>query len=235
MAQGKSRVINTLQAYAKNVYTQLRVTCDRRTIITTAITGTAAVGIGGETTCSACSLGTKLNNFKHSGDFYNTVMVIVDEVSFMNRIYFENLNWNLNILCNADESREKFGNFQVLFAGDFAQLSPPKSKPLNDYVNLDLWEDHVNTYLPLMSKYRFKEDKHWEDLLKKFRSDRPSQRDVDCINSKVIDNITQIPENATYAVYKNKNRCAINKATFKKYLENNHTNSSFFQSKRVRL
>ena len=89
---GKSRVINALQAYAKNLCTQLRVTCDQRTIITTAITGTAAVSIGGETTCSACSLRTNLHNIKHNEDFDNSVMVIVDEVSFMNKTDFENLN-----------------------------------------------------------------------------------------------------------------------------------------------
>ena len=101
---GKSRVINALRAYTKNLCIQLRVTCDRRTIITTAITGTAAVGIGGETTCSACSLRTKPHNLKYNEDFDNSVMVIVDEVSFMNRKDFENLNQHLNILCDADKS-----------------------------------------------------------------------------------------------------------------------------------
>ena len=86
--------------------------------------------IGGETKYSACSLRKKFHNLKHSEDFDNIVIVIVDEVSFMNRTDFENLNRNLNVLCNADESREKFGNLQVLFAGDFAQLPPPKSTPL---------------------------------------------------------------------------------------------------------
>ena len=222
---GKSRVINALRAYAKNLCTQLRVTCDRRTIITTAITGTAAVGIGGETTCSACSLRTNLHNIKHNEDFDNSVMVIVDEVSFMNKTDFENLNRHLNIICDADESKEKFGNLQVLLAGDFAQLPPPKATPLYQCKNLDLWEDHVNTYLPLNSNHRFKEDKRWGDILSKFRSDGPSQGDVDFINSKVIEDGTEIPANATYAVYKNKNRCAINEAIFKKYLEKNHTNN----------
>ena len=221
---GKSRVINALRAYAKNLCTQLRVTCDRRTIITTAITGTAAVGIGGETTCSACSLRTKLHNLKHNEDFDNSVMVIVDEVSFMNKMDFENLNRNLNIICDADESREKFGNLQVLLAGDFAQLPPPKSTPLYNCKKLDLWEDHVNTYLPLKSNHRFKEDEHWGEILSKFRTDGPTQGDVDFINSKVIEDSTQLPENATYAVFKNKNRCAINEAIFKKYLERNHNN-----------
>ena len=83
----------------------------------------------------------------------------------------------------------------------------------------------MNTYLPLKSNHRFKQDKHWGDILSKFRSDGPSQRDVDFINTKVVEDSTQMPENATYAVYKNRNRCAINEATFKKYLENNHTNN----------
>ena len=70
--------------------------------------------------------------------------------------------------------------------------------------NLHLWDNYVNTYLPLKSNHRFKQDKHWGDILSKFRSDGPSQRDVDFINTKVVENSTQIPENATYAVYKNK-------------------------------
>ena len=85
----------------------------------------------------------------------------------------------------------------------------------------------MNTYLPLKSNYRFKEDNYWGGgtILSKFRSDGPSQRDVDFINSKVIEDSTQIPENATYAVFKNKNRCTINEAIFKKYLEKNYTNN----------
>ena len=142
---GKSRVINALRAYAKNLCIQLRVTCDRRTIITTAITGTAAVGIGGETTFSACSLRTKPHNLKYSEKFDNSVMVIVDEVSFMNKKDFENLNRHLNVLCDADGSKEKFGNLQVLLAGDFAQLPPPKSAPLYECKNLHLWDNYMNT------------------------------------------------------------------------------------------
>lgn len=102
------------------------------------IIGTAAVGIRDETSCSAFGLRKHLNNIKPSEEFENSIMVIVDEVSFMNETDFENLNCHLNILCDADESNDKFENLQVLFDDGFAQLPPPKAKSLCEYNNLDL-------------------------------------------------------------------------------------------------
>ena len=83
----------------------------------------------------------------------------------------------------------------------------------------------MNTYLPQKSNSRFKEEEKMGGYLNKFRSEGPLQRYVDCINSKEIEDSTQIPESTTYTVYKNKIRCAINEAVFKKYLEKNHTNN----------
>ena len=45
---GKSRVINAVRNYAKNLCNFLKVDFDKRTILTTALTGVAAVSINGE-------------------------------------------------------------------------------------------------------------------------------------------------------------------------------------------
>ena len=48
---GKSKVINSVRDYAKKLCNNLQVDFTSRTIVTTAVTGTAAVSINGETTC----------------------------------------------------------------------------------------------------------------------------------------------------------------------------------------
>ena len=82
-------MINALQAYTKIVCTQVRFNSVHCSIITTTITGTAAVGIQGKVTCPPCGLRKNLNDLQRSEEFDNSIMVIVDKVSFMNRPDFE--------------------------------------------------------------------------------------------------------------------------------------------------
>ena len=98
-----------------------------------------------------------------------------------------------------------------------------KAKPLYEVKHLPLWDNSINTFLPLRSNHRFKHDKHWGDLLQRFTKDCPTQKDIDFINTRITDDTTVIPEDATYAVWTNKNRCAINEGLFKMFLENNHS------------
>ena len=80
---GKSKVINSVRDYAKKLCNNLQVDFTSRTIVTTAVTGTAAVSINGETTCSVFNLKTVKDKIKYSEEFDKTVMVIIDEISFM--------------------------------------------------------------------------------------------------------------------------------------------------------
>ena len=69
---GKSRVIDGVRDYAKSLCKQLDVKFDQRTIITTALTGTAAVNIKGETTASACQIKKNKENLDKEQDYKNS-------------------------------------------------------------------------------------------------------------------------------------------------------------------
>ena len=56
------------------------------------------------------------------------MLVIIDEISFSNRNEIEKADVNLRAL--KENSNYKFGGVDVVFAGDFTQLTPVKGKPI---------------------------------------------------------------------------------------------------------
>jgi len=114
---GKSRVINGVRHYCKHLCNELGVEFTKRTIVVTAVTGSAAVAIHGETIHSACNFCSKKRKDTDKG-WKNTIMVIVDEISFITKYDFELLNDVLN--TKTDSPNETIlGNLQMVFAGDF--------------------------------------------------------------------------------------------------------------------
>ena len=57
-------------------------------------------------------------------DWDNTIMVVVDEISFNQKPDFERLDKVLNAKCDAPCS-SIFGNLQMVFVDDFCQMWPP--------------------------------------------------------------------------------------------------------------
>ena len=165
---GKSRVINGVRHYCKLLCNELGVEFTKRTIVITAVTGSAAVTIHGETMHSACGLCSR-KRATADDDWKNTVMVVVDEISFITRNDFEKLNDVLNKKTNS-KARSVFGNIQIVFAGDFCQLKPPQvgSYPLFVYKDCDLWYHKVNTFLELQTNHCFSHDREWGELLQPF-------------------------------------------------------------------
>ena len=218
---GKSKVINSVRDYAKKLCNNLQVDFTSRTIVTTAVTGTAAVSINGETTCSVFNLKTVKDKIKYSEEFDETVMVIIDEISFMGCKQLKKLNDHMNTKCNA-RITAAFGNKQMLFAGDFGQLPPVGDQPLYKDGNLSVWHANINTFLELKTNHRFNNDPEWGELLERFSNDGPTDNDIDFINSKIVTDDDQIPEDAIYGVYYNTNRTAINEGIFNKHLQKYH-------------
>ena len=150
---GKSEVINTMRHYCKLLYNELGIEFTKRTIVISAITGSAAVSIHGETMHSSCGINSKLGI---DDDWDDTIMVVVDEISFIKRPDFEKLDKVLNAKCDAP-STSIFGNLQMVFAGDFCQLKPTNNfwKLLYIYKDCGLWYKGVNTFLELKTNHRF--------------------------------------------------------------------------------
>ena len=100
---------------------------------------------------------------------YNTVMLIVDKVSFANKNEIETLNKHLRIFRDARRNT-RFGGIHVLFTGDFFQLKPVGSKPLYLYTEFELWQRDVHTFMELKTNHRFIEDPEHGRFLDKYRS-----------------------------------------------------------------
>jgi hypothetical protein len=125
----KSQVLNAVKSYCKNFCHNLGAAFTKRTIVITALTGTAAATIGGETTHSACGLFKDNDNLADETiEWTDSYLVIVDEVSFASKETMMLINEKMRALRQNKEAR--YGGICVVFPGDFSQLPPVKSAPI---------------------------------------------------------------------------------------------------------
>ena len=212
---GKSKVIVAVIEYGKCFCHELGVEFTRRTIVVTALTGCAAVPIGGETTHSACGL-FRDNFDTEKGQWKRAYLLIVDEVSFASRHTLTVLNEKLRAVLNP---RQRYGGISIVFAGDFSQLPPVGAKPLFFYKDFDLWYDWVNCYLELTWNHRFVKDPYFGEILQRIRMTGPLDADVALLNERVLGSRggpseEDIPDDVVYAVKTNFDRNAINLMPF---------------------
>ena len=120
---GKSKVINTVLTYCKNLCSKVGVRFNKRTIIVTALTGAAAINIFGETVHSAYGLNKTSSSTDDIDEWKDTLMVIIDEISFASEQTLRKINNKINILKEVG-NEGRFGDIPIVFAGDFTQLAP---------------------------------------------------------------------------------------------------------------
>jgi len=225
---GKSAVIKAVTSYTKSFCLNLGIGYTSRVVVVTAITGAAAVSFKGETTSKALGLNKKSTNFSNEDieEWKNTLLVIIDEISFSNRSEIEKADVNLRALKENDNY--KFGGVDVVFAGDFTQLTPVQGKPIYLEKDFIIWDEWVHTFLELRTNHRFTKDPVWGQTLSRFRKDGPTEQDIQRINSRVI-NIPKgpkeidIPKNVTYATKTNVDRMAINDGIFAAHIRATHS------------
>lgn len=225
---GKSKVLNAVKSYGKAFCENMGAAFTKRTIVVTALTGTAAVTIGGETTHGACSLFKNNDNMANDTvEWADSYLVIIDEVSFASKETIILLNEKLNLLKENKDA--KYGGLCVVFAGDFSQLPPVRSASIYSVAELHQWHEWVNVLLQLNGNHRFKNDPEWGEILQFFRRHGPTEEQVEQINKRVVTPVgmdgpseEDIPANATYAVATNMDRNAVNDGIFSKHLENTH-------------
>ena len=225
---GKSRVINGVLSYCKNLCGRAGIGFDKRTIVVTALTGSAAVSILGETTHSACYLNSTKFTPDMIKEWEDTRMVIIDEISFASETVLQKINTNLNILREVDRNLCRFGHLPILFAGDFTQLEPVRAQPLFINDNNDLWFRTVTTFIELKTNHRFTADPQWGKLLSRIREEGGTQDDIDYINTRLVwesngISETDIPHDTVYATKNNVDRSAINEGIFSRFLTRTHS------------
>ena len=151
---GKSRVINAVCEYARAFCINLEIPFNRRTVTVTALTGAAAVAIAGETTHkAACLNANDATTRDRKKEWANCHLVFVDEVSFASRAIIENLHHKLCILAGQTNKNKPFGSYNIVFSGDFSQLSPVGAMPVFLYDDLVPWREWINTFLELKTSH----------------------------------------------------------------------------------
>jgi len=213
---GKSRVVKEVIKHAKECTSKLNLTFDTRTIIVSAMSGVAAVSIGGETTHSVAAFNRAIASDDVS--WANARLLIIHEVSLMNTKDIDKLDENLRTLTRNYSTL--FGGLHILFCGNFRQLEPVTGNPLYSHLHADKkWVTSINSYVELAGLHRFKDDPEWGEILKRIRNDEYTQHDIDAINKCVIGPERSIPENAAYCVCGNADRTAINAGAFSNALK----------------
>ncbi len=154
-----------------------------RTIIVSALSGVAAVSIGGETTHSVAYINGKVPDDDIS--WANARLLIIDEVSFMSTREVEILDERLRTLLRRYNSL--YGGLNILFCGGFRQLEPVSGNPLYSPKHCDKkWINSINSYIELFGLWRFKDDPDWGHILSRIRNDLLTMHDIDEINKCVI-------------------------------------------------
>jgi hypothetical protein len=216
---GKSEITKELLLYAKEFCENLGCAFTEKTILITAMTGVAATLINGETLHSGVHLLKNLANITEDmiEAFASVRLLIIDEISFAGAEDIRKLNKVLRKLLQ--KVNKKYGGMNIVFMGDFSQLPPVKKQKIYETETLLEWFEWINCFVELKGKWRFKDDPEYGDTLLRFRDGIPSQADFDFINSRVIKNENELPDDITYAVHANRDRDAINTATFNKYVD----------------
>ncbi|MGL5935925.1 MAG: AAA family ATPase, partial [Cetobacterium sp.] len=218
---GKTRVVKEVLKYGQDYTSRLQVTFDMRTVVVTALSGVAAIGIGGETLHSAASFNRNIPD--NDNTWKNARLLIIDEVSFMSTSQLELLNEKLQILLRRPNAL--YGNIHILFCGDFRQLEPVSGNNLYSPRYGDkTWVNSINCYIQLHGLHRFKEDPEWGRILSRIRMGTSDQTDIDAINKSVIQpGVREVPPDTSYCVYTNADRAAINVGLFAELLKQHWT------------
>jgi hypothetical protein len=180
----------------------------------TSSTGSSAFNIGGQTIHSWSGLRIAkddiediISNFLYNSNPFtkrvtriwkNTKILIVDEISMLVPEYLNKLDLFGRAIRN--ESLKAFGGIQLIFIGDFCQLSPildkDKKHDYNYCFQLPNWKDMIKEENIIYLKYshRQKSDAKFFGILNRIRLGCHNENDVKILSSKVIKNNTDYSE-----------------------------------------
>lgn len=162
-----------------------------------ATTGVAAIDIGGMTLHNFAGIGIGGNNFTKMSNFvierwYDTKVLIVDEVSMLQVDYFNQIN---NVAINCKKNKNLFGGIRLIFVGDFLQLPPISKYEDNKQLLFEsqLWKNLNFESLVLKKSFRQQEDEEFFNTLQNIRIGKLENKDLQllqsCINRNIPPNI----------------------------------------------
>jgi hypothetical protein len=194
------------------------------TVLVTATSGAAATLVDGDTIHRSCFLNRATSLKEEQIEAFRQVrLIIVDKMSMAAEGSLVNLESTLRQLQQSYEDEHPYGGLNIAFCGDFRQLAPIGQPTMCDDDTLRQWNEHVTSYVELKGMHRFKDDPEWGRVLNRFRNGSPSPGDFALINRRVVVNGTTrdgdiIPPNIQHATHANRDRCAINTASFGEFV-----------------
>jgi len=179
---GKSHLIKKMVSHCERI---------RRTCAVTAMTGAAACLINGKTIHSWGSLGVGdkaapfladkiLKSYPKKIKWQRTKVLIIDEVSMMNSIFFELIEEVARLVRGNDNP---FGGMQVVLLGDFYQL-PPVGKDCSFCFESKRWKEVISESVILHEVMRQK-DPIFQKVLSEVRVNKLSDETINIIQSRV--------------------------------------------------
>ena len=177
----------------------------------TASTGSAAYNIGGTTLHAFAGIGLgqdsidwtvkQLKKYDEKVDrLRKTRVLIIDEVSMIDHIYFDKINEVCKRIRNT--SRLAFGGIQFVLVGDFLQIPPVpnKKQPATDkrrYIfQTDTWKELGLKLIKLRTNFRQQEDDRFKKLLDWVRVGHITEEEMKLLTSRDISALSKslLPE-----------------------------------------
>ena len=219
---GKSTVIALVMAYAQEYCENLQHPFTIQTIVVTALSGVAATLIHGGTTHMAMGLNKTKVTSEMMEAWQDTRLVIIDECSFADSDLFTKIEQYARALKPTErKGYEYFGGLNIVYAGDFSQLEPPGRLPVYDD-DCPAFQGVLNAFIELDGKHRYKDDVEYGDINYRLRNGCAEASDIERINSVCCISPTHKPgPNVPVAVYRNRNRDAINCAMYEEFCRKN--------------
>lgn len=221
-----AKLLEEVIAYAKCFSQNIGHEFTERTILITAMTGSAATDIGGKTTASVFKYLSKNTHASQEeiNSFADTRLNIIDEISFA--CYGRVLAKTSENLQNFTQCYEfQYGSIDIVFLGDFCQLATINGDIIYQHRHGVYWEQELNRLVELKGSHRYR-DLFMQRVMSEIRVTGLAKEDRDIFNTRVIgQNGVEMPDPSTirFATYYNKARCSINAAIFRKYLQQHHS------------
>lgn len=136
----------------------------------------------------------KIMKMKRTGNYIETDLLIIDEVSMLNEKLFE----TLDTLCKRlrKEPNIPFGGMQLIFSGDFYQLPPvckdkTNTKESNFCFQSALWDETFHNIYLFNESFRQQEDTEFCKMLMEIRKGQVSfdtvEKLVECSKKRIND------------------------------------------------
>ena len=218
-------ILNALIAYVSEFSRSIGHIFDKGVIRLSALTGSAATEICGNTTHRECKIGSKTKITQENIEqWLNTRMLIIDEVSFAG--YEEiliPLSKNLKKLTGC--TSHVFGSVPLVFIGDFFQLEAMTGTVIYKKEESLYWMQALNKMVELKGEWRYKDCPILKNIFAEFRREGLSANIRKKLNERVIKEGEQLPNllKTQMATYSNREKEKYNDLIFNSHLEANHS------------